>query len=117
MTSPLADGSPVAPIPARVWAPWHAAGRDQGGGYAREQRSNPQRAGRAVRLLSSRFAAYTRPPAVCVLTTRVLLICSITDAETNLGESEVREALLAKANFFVKIGDKVRPRPRVQLLV
>lgn len=33
---------------------------------------------------------------------------SVTDAETNLGESEVREALLAKANFFVKIGDKVR---------
>jgi hypothetical protein len=33
---------------------------------------------------------------------------SITDAEANLGESEVREALLAKANFFVKIGDKAR---------
>ena len=33
---------------------------------------------------------------------------SITDAEANLGESEVREALLAKANFYVKIGDKAR---------
>jgi hypothetical protein len=32
----------------------------------------------------------------------------ITDAEANLGESEVREALLAKANFYVKIGDKAR---------
>ncbi|KAJ7296613.1 hypothetical protein O6H91_Y112100 [Diphasiastrum complanatum] len=32
----------------------------------------------------------------------------ITDAEENLGESEVREALLNKALFFVRIGDKVR---------
>ncbi|KAJ7295423.1 hypothetical protein O6H91_Y189500 [Diphasiastrum complanatum] len=30
----------------------------------------------------------------------------ITDAEENLGESEVREALLNKALFFVRIGDK-----------
>lgn len=30
----------------------------------------------------------------------------IKDAEENLGDSEVREALLAKAEFFVKIGDK-----------
>ena len=30
----------------------------------------------------------------------------ITDAETNLGESEHREALLAKAEYLTKIGDK-----------
>lgn len=30
----------------------------------------------------------------------------ITDAEENLGESEVREALLAKALFYIRIGDK-----------
>lgn len=31
----------------------------------------------------------------------------ITDAEENLGESEVREAHLAKSLFFIRIGDKV----------
>jgi len=30
----------------------------------------------------------------------------IKDAETNLGESEIREALLAKAEYLTKIGDK-----------
>ncbi|KYR00830.1 26S proteasome non-ATPase regulatory subunit 6 [Tieghemostelium lacteum] len=30
----------------------------------------------------------------------------ITDAETNLGESEIREAYLAKSDFFCRIGDK-----------
>lgn len=32
----------------------------------------------------------------------------IADAEENLGESEVREAHLAKSLFFIRIGDKVR---------
>lgn len=32
----------------------------------------------------------------------------IEDAEQNLGESEVRDALLAKAEYLCKIGDKVR---------
>ena len=31
---------------------------------------------------------------------------AIKDAETNLGESEIREALLAKAEYLTKIGDK-----------
>merc|ERR1719412_558868 len=31
---------------------------------------------------------------------------AIKDAETNLGESELREALLAKAEYLTKIGDK-----------
>lgn len=31
----------------------------------------------------------------------------IADAEENLGESEVREAHLAKSLFFIRIGDKV----------
>jgi len=30
----------------------------------------------------------------------------VADAVANLGETEVREALLAKATFFVKLGDK-----------
>ena len=30
------------------------------------------------------------------------------DAVANLGETEVREALLAKATFLVKLGDKAR---------
>lgn len=34
--------------------------------------------------------------------------CRIADAEENLGESEVREAHLAKSLFFIRIGDKVR---------
>ncbi len=29
------------------------------------------------------------------------------DAEQNLGETEISDALLAKAEFFTKIGDKV----------
>lgn len=32
---------------------------------------------------------------------------NIEDAEQNLGESEVREALTAKAEYICKIGDKV----------
>lgn len=35
------------------------------------------------------------------------LDATIKDAVENLGESEVREANLAKANFFTRIGDKV----------
>lgn len=31
----------------------------------------------------------------------------ITDAEENFGENEVREALLARAEYFCKIGSKV----------
>lgn len=31
----------------------------------------------------------------------------IADAEENLGESEVREAHLAKSLYFIQIGDKV----------
>jgi len=30
----------------------------------------------------------------------------VADAEANLGESEVREALLAKAEHFVRLGDR-----------
>ena len=37
-------------------------------------------------------------------------LCSAADAAANLGESEVREALLAKAVWLVKIGDKVSCR-------
>ena len=37
----------------------------------------------------------------------VLLELRIADAEENLGESEVREAHLAKSLFFIRIGDKV----------
>lgn len=33
------------------------------------------------------------------------------DCETNLGETEVCDALLAKANFFSRIGDKVTTSP------
>ena len=32
---------------------------------------------------------------------------AIEDAETNLGETEVRDALLTKADYLCKIGDKV----------
>lgn len=32
---------------------------------------------------------------------------SIVDAKENFGESEVREALLAKADYYNRIGDKV----------
>lgn len=35
------------------------------------------------------------------------LNAKIVDAEENLGESEVRESLLAKANYYNQIGDKV----------
>ena len=31
----------------------------------------------------------------------------VEDAKENLGENEVREALLAKADYFISIGDKV----------
>ena len=32
----------------------------------------------------------------------------IEDAEQNLGETEICDAMLAKANFFANIGDKVK---------
>ena len=32
---------------------------------------------------------------------------AIADAEKNLGESEIRESMLAKAEYLCKIGDKV----------
>lgn len=37
------------------------------------------------------------------------------DAEKNLGESEIRDAMMSKAEYLIRIGDKVRP-PSVQLL-
>ena len=51
-------------------------------------------------------------PGVAALANAFHLACvaSVTDAVANLGESEVREALLAKAVHFVKIGDKARSR-------
>lgn len=36
-----------------------------------------------------------------------LILSRIADAEENLGESEVREAHLAKSLFFIRIGDQV----------
>lgn len=39
--------------------------------------------------------------------------CRIADAEENLGESEVREAHLAKALYFVRISDKVSEHVKV----
>lgn len=33
--------------------------------------------------------------------------CRIADAEENLGESEVREAHLAKSLYYIQIGEKV----------
>lgn len=36
-----------------------------------------------------------------------LILSRIADAEENLGESEVREAHLAKSLFYIRIGDKV----------
>ena len=44
-------------------------------------------------------------PSVAALTARRYRVA---DAVANLGETEVREALLAKATFFVKLGDKAR---------
>lgn len=35
---------------------------------------------------------------------------SIEDAETNLGESEIREFMLKKAEYLCRIGDKVSER-------
>lgn len=43
----------------------------------------------------------------CGILSRWILF-RIADAEENLGESEVREAHLAKSLFFIRIGDKVR---------
>ena len=51
--------------------------------------------------------------------TQVYLVVSfrIADAEENLGESEVREAHLAKSLFYTRIGDKVgRPLCDISLL-
>lgn len=31
------------------------------------------------------------------------------DAEKNLGESEIRDAMMAKAEYLIRIGDKVTP--------
>lgn len=31
------------------------------------------------------------------------------DAEKNLGESEIRDAMMAKAEYLIRIGDKVAP--------
>ncbi|XP_022843078.1 26S proteasome non-ATPase regulatory subunit 6 homolog [Olea europaea var. sylvestris] len=43
------------------------------------------------------------------------LICRIADAEENLGESEVREAHLAKSLFFIRIGDKEKALEQLKL--
>lgn len=34
------------------------------------------------------------------------------DAEKNLGESEIRDAMMAKAEYLIRIGDKVRKELR-----
>lgn len=39
----------------------------------------------------------------------------ITDAEENLGESEVREALLAKTLFYIRIGDKEKSLEQLKI--
>lgn len=39
----------------------------------------------------------------------------ITDAEENLGESEVREALLAKALYYIRIGDKEKSLEQLKI--
>jgi len=36
------------------------------------------------------------------------LEAKLTDAESNLGETEVFDALLARADYYTQIGDKVR---------
>ena len=52
-------------------------------------------------------------PSLAALTTRRRRVA---DAVANLGETEVREALLAKATFFVKLGDKARAARAVRAL-
>lgn len=52
------------------------------------------------------------PPLSLVLSYLVVIsfvmpLSRIADAEENLGESEVREAHLAKSLFYIQIGDKV----------
>lgn len=39
-------------------------------------------------------------------TSNLINLSRIADAEENLGESEVREAHLAKSLFYIRIGDK-----------
>ena len=46
-----------------------------------------------------------------------LSFCRIADAEENLGESEVREAHLAKSLFYIKIGDMVHKNlPSIKIM-
>jgi len=44
---------------------------------------------------------------LAVMIIHLMPLFRIADAEENLGESEVREAHLAKSLFFIRIGDKV----------
>lgn len=37
------------------------------------------------------------------------------DAEKNLGESEIRDAMMAKAEYLIRIGDKVRDTISIQV--
>lgn len=48
-----------------------------------------------------------------IMILRVVDKFRIADAEENLGESEVREAHLAKSLFFIRIGDKVYTYPNL----
>ncbi|KAM7480124.1 hypothetical protein LguiA_028337 [Lonicera macranthoides] len=52
-----------------------------------------------------------------VLSTDIYLVnlLRITDAEENLGESEVREAHLAKSLFYIRIGDKEKALEQLKL--
>lgn len=38
------------------------------------------------------------------------------DAEKNLGESEIRDAMMAKAEYLIRIGDKVNPSLSAQTI-
>lgn len=53
--------------------------------------------------LSHVYLYYYLYPSVSIW----FLLLRIADAEENLGESEVREAHLAKSLFFIRIGDLV----------
>ena len=39
------------------------------------------------------------------------------DAEKSLGESEIRDAMMAKAEYLIRIGDKVSPPPVRMILL
>jgi hypothetical protein len=99
--SPSRRRRSCAAVPALLRAPGMERRRGQAGRHAGAQRSNPDGAGQPVRprRASPLLLSLTAPTAV--------RRHSVADAVANLGETEVREAQLAKATFFVKIGDKV----------